>query len=90
MAEHIAKAGYSVTVLADGGRAEKSWDNTTELPYQVERFSGPRPLRRFRKARRLSSLIKDGSVQAVYTDSWKSLELCTIPNNSGHRLGSRE
>ncbi|PLW76223.1 glycosyltransferase family 4 protein [Cohaesibacter celericrescens] len=74
-AEYIAKAGYSVLVLADGGKDARQWQQQANLPYEVEWFSGPRPLRRRLKARRLSQLVKSGEVQALYADTWKSLEL---------------
>lgn len=73
-AEYIAKSGHEVLVLADGGQDAKAWEKTANLPYRVEWFSGPRPLRRWRKARRLETLVRRGGVDAVYADTWKSIE----------------
>lgn len=67
MAVALHQAGRQVTVLADhrrGGGAEPAW------PFPVHRFGGPRPWRRWRKARLLSALHP----AAVLADSWKSLE----------------
>ena len=72
LAEHIAWAGHEVLVLADGDSKDAATDPAR--PYRVERFAGPRPLRRWRKARRLKQLVRKGGVDAVYLDTWKSME----------------
>lgn len=69
LAEHCAAAGYEVLVLADGAA-----DADEDRPYKVERFKGPRPLRRWMKARRLRQVVASGGVDAVYCCSWKSAE----------------
>lgn len=73
-AHYIAEAGYDVTVLADGGRAERAFDLEANASYKIERFSGPRPLRRYLKNNRMMRLVKAGNVKALYADTWKSLE----------------
>lgn len=78
-AEYIAHAGHEVLVLADGGRDARQWDRETELPYKIERFSGPRPWRRRRKYWRLQKLAKSGHVKAVFADTWKSIEVFNQP-----------
>lgn len=70
LAKHCVVAGYDVVVLADGAAD----GDDAKRPYRVERFSGPRPLRRWRKARRLRKIVAGGDVDAVYTCSWKSAE----------------
>jgi phosphatidyl-myo-inositol dimannoside synthase len=67
MALALHKAGREVVVLADhvrGGGAEPAW------PFPVRRFNGPRPWRRWRKARAIAALRPT----AVMAESWKSLE----------------
>lgn len=63
-----------VTVLADGGGEARGYDKSRAAPAQlrVERFGGPRPLRRWFKRRRVAALA--GTTRAVFADSWKSLE----------------
>lgn len=62
------------TVLADGGGEARGYDKSRAAPphLKVERFGGPRPLRRWRKKRRVAALA--GETRAVFADSWKSLE----------------
>ena len=74
-ATSIAEAGFEVLVLADGGADAHKWSKATHLPYRIEWFGGPRPIRRWMKARRARHLLKQGGVEALYADSWKSLEL---------------
>jgi phosphatidyl-myo-inositol dimannoside synthase len=73
LARALHEAGEPVTVLADrirGGAPEPSW------PFEVKRFGGPRPWRRWQKARALAA-IKNPEIIA---DSWKSLE--ALPERS--------
>ena len=74
-ARGLAEAGYDILVLADGGKDARRWSSENDLPYAVEWFSGPRPLRRYQKARRVKALVQQGTIEALYTDTWKSLEL---------------
>lgn len=74
-ATSIAEAGFEVLVLADGDAEARAWSKETDLPYSVEWFGGPRPIRRWMKARRARHLIEKHDVEALYADSWKSLEL---------------
>lgn len=62
------------TVLADGGAAARAYDKARAAPalLTVERFGGPRPLRRWFKRRRVAALAP--TMRAVFADSWKSLE----------------
>lgn len=70
LARELAAAGETVVVLADGkaGAVDRGG------AFRVERFAGPRPLRRLRKALRLRRLAAGGAVRAVFADSWKSME----------------
>lgn len=71
LAEYAART-HEVLVLADGGAEARDFD--AHAPYRVERFGGPRPLRRWLKARRVAKLARAGTVEAVFADSWKSVE----------------
>ena len=80
LADAFVQSGESVRVFADAkrDRAEKSRD--AECAFVVDRFGGPRMLRRVRKARAINRAIGRASqgVTAVVADSWKSLERLTL------------
>lgn len=69
LAEAIAASGKELLVLADG----KS-DLPVKPAYQIRRYSGFKPLRRWWKARAAERVIHAGKVETVFADSWKSLE----------------
>ena len=73
MAEAMANNGHKVLVLADG----KIPDTDSKLNYDIKRFSGWKPLRRLRKANYLEKICKNNQVDAIYADSWKSIEYVT-------------
>ena len=70
MAEAMAKNGEKVLVLADGIKEA----NDQNQEYEIKRFSGWKPLRRFRKAIYLEKICKNNVVSAIYAGSWKSVE----------------
>ena len=70
MAEAMSDAGKDVLVLADG----KKIDTDKIKNYKVIRFSGWKPLRRRRKANFIKKFLKKNSIEAIYADSWKSIE----------------
>lgn len=70
LAEAIAASGAELLVLADGKA-----DPSVERPgYQIRRYTGFKPLRRWWKARAAERAIRRNKVDAVFADSWKSLE----------------
>lgn len=76
---HVARAGFEVRVFGDGGRAARDFDRASGAPYAVRRFAGPRPLRRWLKARALlaearAAATRGDPVEALFLDTWKSLE----------------
>jgi phosphatidylinositol alpha-1,6-mannosyltransferase len=73
-AEYLARSGYEVLVLGDGGAEARRFDAASGANYAVRRFAGPRPLRRWLKARALMRLARQGGIEALYLDTWKSLE----------------
>ena len=70
MAEAMANHGNEVLVLADG----KKQNTDAKQKYEIKRFSGWKPLRRVEKARFLEKVCKNKKVDAIYADSWKSVE----------------
>ena len=72
-ATYAAGAGHRVRVLADGGLKARAADRASPPVYGIDRFWGPRPLRRRAKALTIRRLAATGRVRALYADSWKSL-----------------
>ncbi len=70
MAEAMSKQGYEVLVLADG----KTQVADSKQKYKIKRFSGWKPIRRLAKARYVEKICKIKKVNAIYADSWKSIE----------------
>ena len=70
MAEAMSSAGKDVLVLADG----KKTSEDKQKKYEIKRFSGWKPYRRRRKAIYLKKFISIKNVEAIYADSWKSVE----------------
>ncbi len=70
LADALAAAGRDVTVLADGP-AERTG---LRLPYSLRRFSGFKPLRRWRKGHAAERILRAGKTSVIIADSWKSLE----------------
>ena len=77
LATHWAAMGQDVTVFADSriGSADAERDFDKSCPWPVHRFSGPGPLRRWRKSHRIAGCTADKSIRALYADSWKSVPL---------------
>ncbi|MBS1166223.1 MAG: glycosyl transferase group 1 family protein [Proteobacteria bacterium] len=69
LAETIAASGAELLVLADGEP-----DPSAMPGYQIRRYRGFKPLRRWLKAKAAERVVRAGRVDAVFADSWKSLE----------------
>ena len=76
MAEAMSSAGKDVIVLADGKR---NLDDENKK-YKIKRFSGWKPYRRRRKAIILKKIIANNNIEAIYADSWKSVEHLSLVN----------
>ena len=76
MAEAMSSAGKDVLVLADG----KKTVNDKNKKYKIKRFSGWKPYRRRRKAIYLKKFIANNNIEAIYADSWKSVEHLRLEN----------
>ena len=76
MADAMSSANKDVLVLADG---KKHLDDQNKK-YKIKRFSGWKPYRRIRKAIYLKKFIKNNNIEAIYADSWKSVEYLNQAN----------
>lgn len=74
MALALQEGGHTVTVLADDDPDAADGSR----PYRIKRFSGWKPLRRWRKARDAARLVRSGTYDRIITDTWKSAENLTI------------
>ena len=70
MADAMINANKEVLVLADG----KKTSDDKNKKYKIKRFSGWKPYRRRRKAIYLKKIIANNNIEAIYADSWKSVE----------------
>jgi glycosyltransferase involved in cell wall biosynthesis len=70
MALALQESGHAVTVLADG----KADAADPKRPFRITRFSGWKPLRRWRKARAAEKLARNGAYDQIIADTWKSVE----------------
>ncbi len=76
MADAMSDVGKDVLVLADG----KETANDENKKYKIKRFSGWKPYRRRRKAIYLKKFIANKNIEAIYADSWKSVEYLNLVN----------
>ena len=61
-----------VKVYADDYSESKNYDNSSKL--DIERVSGFKFLKKYRKANQIKTFIENNSVRAIFFDHWKSLE----------------
>lgn len=74
LAAAAARAGHEVLVLAEHAKGAPAED-AASAGLVVQRYGGPRPVRRHWKAWAAHRLIRSGKVEAIFCDSWKSSEL---------------
>jgi phosphatidylinositol alpha-1,6-mannosyltransferase len=70
LAIEMSKKRLDVIVLADGLSEKK--DNNYK--FEIKRFNEWKPIRRLNKARHIKKICYDQEVEAIYADSWKSIE----------------
>ncbi|MDA9613732.1 glycosyltransferase family 4 protein [Pelagibacteraceae bacterium] len=70
MATAMHKSGNDVLVVADGKKDESDIIKT----YNIKRFNGWKPIRRIKKAKYINQLCNTRNIEAIYADSWKSIE----------------
>ncbi|MDB2341401.1 glycosyltransferase family 4 protein [Candidatus Pelagibacter bacterium] len=64
---------YMIKVFADYQDNHKSFDE--RVSFSIERVSGIKLLRKYRKAQLVNEYIKENKVETIIADHWKSLEL---------------
>jgi phosphatidyl-myo-inositol dimannoside synthase len=74
LAQALGESGRQVLVMADATDGDRAFEANLE-GVSVQRNGGPKPLRRRLKAWAAARLVAKGGVEAVFCDSWKSLEL---------------
>ncbi|MDR3509446.1 MAG: glycosyltransferase family 4 protein [Caulobacteraceae bacterium] len=72
LADHLTALGHKVRVFADGDAADAAGDGAK--PYPIQRFSGPKPWRRWRKKMAIAAAMRRETVEGIFADSWKSLD----------------
>jgi phosphatidylinositol alpha-1,6-mannosyltransferase len=75
LAAALHKLGNKVRVICDAPTVDGQADFDKSLPFPVERLSGPKFFRRYRKAKSVLSHLKKTNRPILICDSWKSLEL---------------
>ena len=70
MAIAMYKSGKDILVVADG----KKYEDEKIKTYSIKRFNGWKPIRRIKKARYIRQLCNKSNIEAIYADSWKSIE----------------
>ena len=64
---------YMIKVFADHIEGHKEFDE--QASFSIERISGIKLLRKYRKAQLINEYIKENKVEGIIADHWKSLEL---------------
>jgi len=78
LAEALAARGHRIMVMADATRGDRTFEAGLKGTL-VRRFGGPRPLRRQLKAWAAQRVLAQGGADAVFCDTWKSIELLSPP-----------
>jgi len=81
LADSLFAKGHDIAVYADTHRQKHPRGVQFDPPYRLNRFGGSAPLRRWLKAQAVWRLIKSGAVEALFADSWKSIE--HLPDDVG-------
>ena len=64
---------YMIKVFADYCENHKTFDD--QVSFSIERVSGIKLLRKYRKAQLINEFIKKNKIEGMIADHWKSLEL---------------
>lgn len=70
LATEMSKKRSDVIVTADGSNVKE--DNSYN--FKIKRFTGWKPIRRLKKAKFIKKICANQKVEAIYADSWKSIE----------------
>jgi phosphatidylinositol alpha-1,6-mannosyltransferase len=71
LAKELSK-NFMIKVFADYVEKHKEFDELAT--FSIERVGGPKLLRKYRKAYLIDEFIKNGKVNGIIADHWKSLE----------------
>ena len=71
LARELSK-NFMIKVFADYVENHKEFDE--QATFSIERVGGPKLLRKYRKAYLIDEFIKNGKVNGIIADHWKSLE----------------
>ena len=71
LARELSK-NFMIKVFADYIENHKEFDE--QATFSIERVGGPKLLRKYRKAYLIDEFIKNGKVNGIIADHWKSLE----------------
>jgi len=74
LADALAAQGHAIEVFCDSASRDAAARVDRARAYPIRRFGGLRPWMRRAKARAVAKRIAEGGVQAIITDTWKSLE----------------
>ena len=72
LAKEMSK-NFMIKVFADHYENHKEFDK--KVNFSIERVGGIKFLRKIRKAQLINEYLKEGKVQGIIADHWKSLEL---------------
>jgi len=72
LANELSK-NYMIKVFADYHENHKTFDE--KVSFSIERVSGIKLLRKYRKAQLINEFIKENKIEGIIADHWKSLEL---------------
>ena len=71
LAKELSK-NFMIKVFADYIENHKEFDE--QATFSIERVGGPKLLRKYRKAYLIDEFIKNGKINGIIADHWKSLE----------------
>ena len=71
LAKELSK-NFMIKVFADYVEKHKEFDE--QATFSIERVGGPKLLRKYRKAYLIDEFIKNGKLNGIIADHWKSLE----------------
>lgn len=74
LADAFSTKGHAVSVFCDVSNSCAAYGVDQARSYPIRRFGGPRPFMRRIKARAVNRRIAAGGIDALVTDTWKSLE----------------
>ncbi|CAA0111647.1 GDP-mannose-dependent alpha-(1-6)-phosphatidylinositol monomannoside mannosyltransferase [Zhongshania aliphaticivorans] len=78
LANALHHLGHNVRVICDTHATAGQQEFDASQPFSIERINGPKLIRRFRKAQRITRYLRGTNPTLLICDSWKSLELLQL------------